>query len=152
MKTSWKCFKDVLKTSWRCLEDIWPRRIYWSWPRHLQKTSWIRKAKANIFVLIKTSWRRILKTKTKDVFKCLQDVFSKTSVCWDGATTWSEKHSTPRRRYLQLYLNTITSTKTMFVKSKYFLDQYHYLTNIFVYLLIIAAALCNFSACNLIKW
>ena len=68
------------------------------------------------------------------------------------ATTWSEKHRTLRRRYLQLHLNTITSTKTMFAKSKYFLDQHHYLTNVFVYLLIIAAALCNFSACNLIKW
>ena len=139
--------QDVLKTSSKRLEEV--LKMPW---RGFLKTSWRRIAKTNILVFTKTSWRRLLKTKTKDFFKCFQDVFSKTSVCWDGATTWSEKHSTPRRRYLQLHLNTITSTKTMFVKSKYFLDQYHCLTNIFVYLLIIAAALCNFSACNLIKW
>ena len=93
LKTPWRRFKDVLKTSWRRLEDIWPRQIYWSWPRRLEDVFWRRKAKANIFVLIKTSWRRLedvfwrrkakanifaliktssrrlLKTKTKDVFK-----------------------------------------------------------------------------------
>ena len=52
--------QDVLKTSWRCLEDVFARR--------LEDVFWRRKAKANIFVL-KTSWRRLLKTKTKDVFK-----------------------------------------------------------------------------------
>ena len=76
-KKSWRCLEDffaghledVFKTSWRRLEDVWPRRIYWSWPRRLEDVFWRRKAKANIFVLIKTSWRRLLKTKTKDVFK-----------------------------------------------------------------------------------
>ena len=66
-KTSWKCCEDVLKTfwrrfcktSWRCLEVLWPRRIYWSWPRPLEDVFWKRKAKANIFVLIKTSWKRL---------------------------------------------------------------------------------------------
>ena len=51
--------KDVLKSSWRRLEDAWPRRIYWSWPRRLEDVFWRRKAKANIFVLIKTSLRRL---------------------------------------------------------------------------------------------
>ena len=86
LKTSWRCLEDVfakrledvLKTSWRCLgktswkrlEDVWPRRIYWSWPRRLEDVFWRRKAKANIFALIKTSSRRPpLKTKTKDVSK-----------------------------------------------------------------------------------
>ena len=69
LKMSWRHLEDVFKTSWRRLEDIWPRRIYWSWPRRLEDVFWRRKAKANIFVLIKTSWRRLLKTKTKDVFK-----------------------------------------------------------------------------------
>ena len=39
------CLENVLKTSWKRLEDVWPRRIYWSWSR------------------------RLLKMKTKDVFK-----------------------------------------------------------------------------------
>ena len=69
LKMSWRRLEDVLKTSWRRLEDVWPRRIYWSWPRRLEDVFWRRKAKANIFVLIKTSSRRLLKTKTKDVFK-----------------------------------------------------------------------------------
>ena len=47
---SWRC---MAKMSWRRLEDVF----------------WRRKAKANIFILIKMSWRRLLKTKTKDVFK-----------------------------------------------------------------------------------
>ena len=57
-KTSWRRLEDVLKTSWRRLEDIWPRRIYWSWPRRLKDVFWRRKAKANIFVLMKTSSSR----------------------------------------------------------------------------------------------
>ena len=60
LKMSWRRF---CKTSWRRLEDVWPRQIYWSWPRRLEDVFWIRKAKANIVVLIKTSWRRL-----KDVF------------------------------------------------------------------------------------
>ena len=32
-KTSWK---RPGKTSWKCLEDVWPRRIYWPWPRCLE--------------------------------------------------------------------------------------------------------------------
>ena len=81
LKTSWRClediFQDVLttfsrhvgKTSWRRLEDVWPRRIYWSWTRRLEDVFWRRKARASIFVSIKTSWRRILKTKMEDVLK-----------------------------------------------------------------------------------
>ena len=83
--------QDVLKTSWRCLEDVFARRLedilktygqdeYIGLDQEVLKTSWRvfwrRKAKANIFVLIKTSWSRLLKTKTKDVF-------IKTNVCWE---------------------------------------------------------------------
>ena len=35
-KTSWTHLENVLNTSWRRLEDIWPRRIYWPWPRRLE--------------------------------------------------------------------------------------------------------------------
>ena len=63
LKISWRRLENVLKTSWRHLKDIWPRQIYWSWPRRLEDVFWRRKAKANIFVLIKTSWRRL-----EDVF------------------------------------------------------------------------------------
>ena len=61
LKRSWKRLEDVLKTSWRRLEDVWPRRIYWSWPRRLEDVRLRRTY---------SSWsRRLLKTKTKDVFK-----------------------------------------------------------------------------------
>ena len=82
-KTSWRCLEDGLKMSWRhfcrLLEDV--SKTSW---RSLGKTSWRchkdvftnalktfskRMTKANIFVLMKTSWRRLLKTKSKDVFK-----------------------------------------------------------------------------------
>ena len=77
LKTSWRCLEDILKMSWRLLEDIfvrrledvWPRWIYWSWSRRPQDVFWRRMSKANIFVLIKTSWIRLLQMKTKDVFK-----------------------------------------------------------------------------------
>ena len=67
LKTSWKRledvlarrYEDVLKTSWRRLEEIWRRRVYWSWPRRFEDVFWRRKTKANIFVLMKTSWRRL---------------------------------------------------------------------------------------------
>ena len=62
LKMSWRYLEDVFKTSWRCLEDIWPRRIYWSWPRHLEDvrlrrtySSWSRRLQ-DIF------WRRRRKT------------------------------------------------------------------------------------------
>ena len=79
LKTSWRCLEDVLKMflqdvlkkSWKCLEDVLarhledvqPRQICCSWPRRLGDIFWRRMTKANIFVLIKTSWR------------CLEDVF-----------------------------------------------------------------------------
>ena len=68
-KRCWRRLEDVLKTSWRRLEDIWPRRIYWSWPRRLED---VLKTSSEDVRLRRTysSWsRRLLKTKTKDVFK-----------------------------------------------------------------------------------
>ena len=81
LKMPWRRLQNVLKTSSRCLEDVfarrledvWPRRIYWSWPSRLEDVCWRHKAKANIFVLIKTSWRRFLKTKTKSSWRLHQD-------------------------------------------------------------------------------
>ena len=83
LKTSWRCLVDVfawhledaLKTSWRRLKDFWPRPIYWSW-RCLEDVFWRRKAKASIFVLIKTSF----KTSSEDDDEWrLQDVFKTSS-------------------------------------------------------------------------
>ena len=95
-KTSWRRPKNVLKmswrrfckTSWRRLENVlktsWQDVLKTSWRRleNVLKTSWRRMAKTKILVLTKTSsedvwvrriyssWsRRLLKTKTKDVFK-----------------------------------------------------------------------------------
>ena len=70
--------QDVLKTSWKRLEDILARRLEdvlktYGQDEYIgldQDVFWRRKAKANIFALIKTSSRRPpLKTKTKDVSK-----------------------------------------------------------------------------------
>ena len=49
-KTSWICLEDVFETSWRRLEDILKT--------FFKTFFWRSKAKASIFVLIKTSWRR----------------------------------------------------------------------------------------------
>ena len=90
LQDSWWSLEDDWKTSWRRLKDVWPRRIYWSWSKHLEgvlKTSsedvWVRR--------IYLSWSRRL----EDVFwrrrritssRRLQDVFIKTNVCWDALT------------------------------------------------------------------
>ena len=81
-KTSWRCLQDVFarrledvlktswrrlgKTSWKCLEYV----LNTSWIRleNVLKTSWRGMDKTNILVLTRTSWRRLLKTKTKDIF------------------------------------------------------------------------------------
>ena len=93
LKRSWRYLEEVLKTSWRRLEDIWPSQIYWSWPRRFEDVFWRRKAKANIFVLIKTSWRRLedvlWRRRRKTSSRCLQDVFNKTNVCWEVTKTYS---------------------------------------------------------------
>ena len=65
-KTSSTCFGHVFKTS---LQDVWPRRTYSSWSRHFQDVFSRCTSKGNILILIKMSWRHLLKTKTKDVFK-----------------------------------------------------------------------------------
>ena len=53
LKTSWRCFKNVLRT----FEDVWPGRIYRSWRRRLEDVFWTCMTNANMFALIKTSWR-----------------------------------------------------------------------------------------------
>ena len=58
----------VLKTSWRCLHHIFSVTIL-RLSRHLEDVYWRGMTKANIFVLIKPSQRRLLKTKTKNVIK-----------------------------------------------------------------------------------
>ena len=80
LKTSWKCFKNVLKTSsydvlktswqdillmsWRRLENVlkksgrvWLRIIYLSWSRRLEDAFWKCMNKGNVFVLTMTSWK-----------------------------------------------------------------------------------------------
>ena len=61
LKMSWRRLEDAFKTSWRRLEDVLKT--------FLQNVFWRRMTKANTFVLIKTSSRRLLKTKTKYVFR-----------------------------------------------------------------------------------
>ena len=64
LKTS---LRDVLKMSWRRLEDV-------------LKTFWRPMTKANILVLIKTSWRRLLTTYEYSEYVCLdQDVLMTSS-------------------------------------------------------------------------
>ena len=107
LKMSWRRLQKDLKISWRCLEDVSARRLeevlQTSW-QDILKTSWKRlddflktygkdeyvgldkdvfwkrMTKANIFVLIKTSWRRVLNRNTKDVF-------IKTNVCSENISS-----------------------------------------------------------------
>ena len=69
LKTPWRRLEDVLKTSWKRFEDVLKTYSQDEYIGLDQDVFWRRKAKVNIFVLIKTSWRCLLKTKTKDVFK-----------------------------------------------------------------------------------
>ena len=86
LKTSWKRLEDVLKTflqevlktSWKRLEDVLKTYSQDEYIGLDQDVFWRRKAKANIFVLIKTS------SEDKDERR-LQDVFIKTNVCWVGS-------------------------------------------------------------------
>ena len=99
LQTSWRRVEDVLKISWQeVLKMSWRRhhcksvfktsssfcKTFWKRLEDVLKTYgqdeyigldqdvfWRQRTKANIFVLIKTSWR------------CLQDVFIKTYVCWE---------------------------------------------------------------------
>ena len=61
-KTSWRCLEDVFKTSWRRLEDVLKTYGQDEYIGHDQD-------------VLKTFSRRLLETKTKDVF-------IKTNVCW----------------------------------------------------------------------
>ena len=56
LKTSWRRLEDALKRSRRRFEDIWPRQIYWSWPRGLED-------------VLKTSSEDEDERRIKDVFK-----------------------------------------------------------------------------------
>ena len=133
LKRSWRRFEDVLKMSskrlekvlerllkmsWRRLEDIWPWRICWSWPRRLEGVFWRRKAKANLFVLIKTSWRRLedlfWRRRRKTSSWRLQDVFVKMNVCWDLL----------RKRGKGKYGNEVTF-KLLSFSNNFSKDNYH---------------------------
>ena len=75
LKTSWKRLEDVLKTSWKRLEDV--LKTY-SQDEYIGLDQDVLKTSSEDVRLRRTysSWsRRLLKTKTKDVFK--------TNVCWD---------------------------------------------------------------------
>ena len=96
LKTSWRGRENVLKMSWKRLDDVlaqhFLRRLEESWKRLEdalktygqdenigpdQDVFWRRITKANIFVLIKTSWNG------------LEDVF------------WRRRRKTPLRRLLR---------------------------------------------------
>ena len=117
---SWRRLEDVFETSWRHLEDVLKtllqdvlktigKRLEKVFVRHLKdvlKMSSRCMAKTNILVLIKTSWRLLLKTydlrriysswsrRLRDVLKTSFEgenkrdlnkvfkVFIKTNICW----------------------------------------------------------------------
>ena len=95
-KTFWRRLEEVLKTSWRRLEDVWPKRIYWSWPRRLEdvfNTSSedvrLRRTYSSWSKLLEdVFWRRRRKTSSRR----LQNVLIKMNVCWDTSKLgWSSK-------------------------------------------------------------
>ena len=129
MKTSWRCLEDVLRTSSKRLENVlkisWRRFCKTSWRRleNVLKTYsqdeyigldqdvfWRRKAEANIFVLIKTSYvfrRRRRKTSSRR----LHDVFIKTNVCWVTAFIFSEYTRLLFSKRLWKFTSTISFRK-----------------------------------------
>ena len=79
--------QDVWETSWRCLEDVFARCLEevlktYGQDEYIglgQNVFCRRKAKANIFALIKTFWRRLqdvfLRRRRKTFSRRLEDVF-----------------------------------------------------------------------------
>ena len=63
LETSWRRFQNILKKSWRCLKDVLKTYDQEEYVDLDQDVFWRRMSKANTFVLIKTSWRRL-----EDVF------------------------------------------------------------------------------------
>ena len=85
LKMPWRRFEDVFKTSWRCLEDLFVRRLEEVLARRLEdvlKTSWRRRAKTNILVLSKTSWRRLHQDE------CLLGLFDKEGMTASRSCNW----------------------------------------------------------------
>ena len=82
---SWRRPEDVLKTSWRRLEDIWPRQIYWSWPRCLEDVLKTSSEDVWLIRIYSSSSRRledVLKTSFEDEDeRRRQDVFIKMNIC-----------------------------------------------------------------------
>ena len=92
LKISWRRIQNVLKRSWRYLEevfarrleDVWPRRIYWSWPRRLEDV--LKMSSEDVWLWrIYSSWSRrledVLKKFSEDEDeRRLQDIFIKTNV------------------------------------------------------------------------
>ena len=82
-KKFWRRFGKVLKTSWRRMTKAnMFVLIKTSWKR-LEDVFWRCVTKANIFVLIKMSWRRLeevfWRQGRKTSSRCLHDVFTKTN-------------------------------------------------------------------------
>ena len=69
LKTFWKRLQNVLKTSWKRLEDVLKTYSQDECIGLDQDVFWRRKAKANIFVLIKTSSEDEDEKRLQDVFK-----------------------------------------------------------------------------------
>ena len=103
LKMSWRCLENVLKTSWRRLKDIWPRQIYWSWPRRLED---------------------VLKTSSEDVW--LRRIYS----TWSRRLEDVLKTSSSRRMFGGKLANTlnllwqITQDFTLNSSGKIFSEQY----------------------------
>ena len=87
LKRFWKSLEDFLNMTSKRLEDVlktW--RVYWSWSRRIENVLWRHMNKENIFVLMKTPWRRLedifWRRRPKWSSRHLQDIFIKTNVCW----------------------------------------------------------------------
>ena len=81
MRTSWtrRRLEDVLKPSWKRIEDVLKTYDQDKYTGLDQDVLWERVSQVNIFILIKTSWRRRWKTSSRP----LQKVFTKTNIFWE---------------------------------------------------------------------
>ena len=71
-KTSWRCLEDVLQMSWRRLTDVLKtssRYLNDVYARRLEDV--LKTSSEDVWVkwIYSSWWRRLVKTKTKDVFK-----------------------------------------------------------------------------------
>ena len=92
-KTSWRWFEDIFKTSWRYLQNVFKTSskrledVY----KYIRLEDVLKKSSGDVWLRwMHTSWlwRRLLKTKTYDVFKTSSRRIHQTYSCGVQFISW----------------------------------------------------------------